>query len=213
MSVVPFSTPAVRAENPLPGFTSFKCSAPILYTRRSCRDALIQATLDADINAIEPLSPSAYRFGDAYFGFVAVVSGRRCAVILTEHDESPPRPPDGCQVAISLSRSNLLCDPVKTVSRMIWAHRDIPLPAGFVVRVMHRLHLAPDGMRLAELEDDLLDEPKRWVEFILTMVCSGLVTIDYRAHVTGRSLIRPRPDFDDRQLTMRWFDRVNTVPV
>lgn len=192
MSVVPFSKPAHHAAPPVPGFLSFKCDAPIFYNRRSCRDALIQATLDAHITNIEPLPAAAYGIGDAYFGFVAVIDDRRCAIILTEQDESTPTPPAGCQVAIALNRNNLLRDPGKTVARMIWSHRDTQVPAGFVVRVMRRLQLAAEGVRLGDLEDDLLDEPKRWVDFILAMACTGLVTLDFRTHITDATLVRPR---------------------
>lgn len=174
------------------GFTSFKCTAPIQYTRRCARDALIQASLEPEISSIEPLDGSNVGPEDTYFVFAVVTQGRRCAIILTEHTNAASlAPPDDCDAAVAINRASILADPVKTASRMIWAHREIQVPPLFSVRVMRRLKAGPAaGVRLGDLEDDLVDEPKRWVDYTLAMACLGSIAVEYRSPISDETLVR-----------------------
>lgn len=177
------------------GFASFKCTAPIQYMRRCARDALIQASLESEISSIEPLDVSNVGPEDAYFVFAVVTQGRRCAIILTDHTNGTSIvPPDDCHAAVAINRASILADPVKTAARTIWSYREIHVPPLFSVRLMRRLKAGPAaGLRLGDLEDDLVDEPKRWIDYTLAMACLGTIAIDYRSPITDETRVRINP--------------------
>ena len=193
--IVPFSAAYAAAPNPGGrGFTSFKCPTPIEYVRRCARDALIQATLEPEISSVEPLKSPRAVPDDTYFAFAVISHSRRCAIILTDvtTNESITAPED-CDVAVAINRASILAEPVKTTARTVWAHRDTIVPALFSVRLMRRLQDKPNGTRIIELEDALIDEPRRWVDFILALACRGLVTLDYRRPLTDHTLVSLGP--------------------
>lgn len=205
--ILPFSLPVNDvAATGSRGFTSFKCTAPIPYTRRCARDALIQASLETGISSIEPLDVSNFGPEDTYFVFAVVTQGRRCAIVLTDHTNGTSlSPPCDCDAAVAINRASILADPVKTASRMIWARREILVPPLFSVRVMRRLKDGPAaGLRLGDLEDDLVDEPKRWVDYTLAMACLGSLAVDYRSPITDETRVRINP-VQQSNATTHWL--------
>lgn len=199
--VVPFSTAFARTEAQSGrGFTSFKCTAPIEYSRRCSRDALVQASLEPEITAIEPLLVRNFGPADTYFAFAVVTQGRRCAIALTENTIGTSfDPPNNCDAVVAINRASILADPVKTTARMIWSHREIHVPPLFSVRLMRRLNAGPaTGLRLGDLEDDLVDEPKRWVDYTLAMACLGSIAVDYRSPITDETRVRINPIEQER---------------
>lgn len=202
--VVPFSIdPSSTEAQTGRGFTSFKCIAPIEYARRCSRDALIQATLEPEITAIEPLHAGNFGPCDTYFRFAVVTQGRRCAVALTESTIGTSfDPPSDCDAVVAINRASILVDPVKTTARTIWSHRDIQVPPLFSVRVMRKLKASgASGLRLGYLEEELIDEPKRWVDYTLAMACSGSIAVDYRSPLTDDTMVRVNPMQQGRSST------------
>lgn len=193
--VVRFSSHvASTADLPGRGFTSFKTNGPLEYTRRCARDALIQASLEPEITSIDPGPRVNFGPPDTYFSFCVVTQNRSCAVALTDHTNSMSfSPPPGCDVAIAINRASVLAEPAKTAARTIWAHRETQVPALFSVRVMRRLRESPSGLRLGELEESLVHEPKNWVAYTLALACNGLVVIDYRSPITDDTMVVLNP--------------------
>jgi hypothetical protein len=201
---LPFSETAANRLQNSRGFTSIKCAAPIQYTQRSARDALIQASLDPEVSSIEPLVQPERCPPDTYFSFAVVIHGKRCAIALTEAINCTFHAPHGCQVGLAIGRASILSDPAKTTARTIWACRETNLPPLFSVKLLTKLRAHPKGIRLGDLEEALVDEPKRWVDYTLAMVCAGLVTIDYRAPITDGSLVRIIPE-QPRRAAVHWI--------
>jgi len=193
--IVPFSTAFTPAAARVGrGFISFKTSAPIPYTQRCARDALIQASLEPEITSVEPLQRTNIGPADTYFAFAVVTQGHRCAIALTDQTNCTSfTPPDGYDAAIAINRASILADPVKTTARTIWSHRDTLVPPLFSVRVMRRLKENLSGQRLGDLEEDLVHEPKNWVAYTLAMACNGLVIVDYRSPITDETVVRVNP--------------------
>lgn len=193
MSVIPFTSTTRSAETNR-GFKSYKCSRSIEYTRRCCRDAMIQATLDPDVGQLfQSELPVSTPF-DTFFTFCVRIGDRNCIIALCDETNGTTfSPPPGFAVGLSVSRDSILAEPVLTTSRTIWSRREILVPPAFSVHLLKRLAREPNGMQLGGLEDDFVDEQPRWVDFIMAMACSGLVTLDCRQPVTDTTLIKPGP--------------------
>jgi hypothetical protein len=155
--------------------------------------------LEPEVTSIEALQAENVGPADTYFAFAVVTHGRRCAVALTEYTNGTAFvPPARCDATVAINRASILADPIKTAARTIWSHRDAQVPPLFSVRLMRLLKSHPDGVRLGDLEDDLIDEPKNWVGYTLAMACCGLVTVDYRSPVTDESMVRINPNRQHR---------------
>lgn len=177
------------------GFSSFKCVAPIEYTQRCSRDALIQASLEPCITAIESLSGAYDDRAGVYFAFAALIQDRRCAIALTNDNTTSNIPvPAGCEQVIPISRTQILADPVKTTTRTIWSHRETNVPPLFSVRVMRHLRDKPEGLRLGDLEEDLGGETGNWVKYTLAMACGGLLSVDFRSPISDQTAVRINPE-------------------
>ena len=199
--ILPFSAPYDARVAPVArGFFSYKCEQPIPYTRRVARDALVQATLEPDISCLAPLGGGDPVPQDAFFAFIATTQGKRCAVELCDKSNGLPfERPTGCDAAIAINVDSILAEPVLATARMIWSRRDELVPPGFILRLLKRLAAAADGVRLIDLEDELLEDPAKWVDFTLAMVCRGLVAIDYRKQLTHETVIRLGPTAGDKR--------------
>lgn len=185
---------APRTDQPSRGFTSYKTNGALEYTRRCARDALIQASLEPEISSIEPGPSVDFGPPDTYFGFCVVTQNRRCAVALTDITNSMSfAPPPGCDVAIAINRASILAEPAKTTARTIWSHRETQVPPLFSVRVIRRLRESPTGLRLGDLEENLVHEPKNWVAYTLALACNGLVVVDYRSPITDDTMVAFNP--------------------
>ncbi|MBD8066992.1 hypothetical protein IC608_16090 [Devosia sp. PTR5] len=202
--VLPYSATAANRLQNSRGFMSVKCATPIQYTQRSARDALIQASLDPEVSSIEPLVRPEHCPPDTYFSFAVVIHNKRCAIALTEAINCTFDPPHGCRVGLAIDRASILSDPAKTTARTIWACRETNLPPLFSVKLLGRLRAHPAGIRLGDLEETLVEEPERWVDYTLAMVCAGLVIIDYRAPITDESLVRINLE-QRRQTAFHWI--------
>lgn len=188
------------------GFNCFKSDGPIRYTRRCCRDALIQATLDPDIVRI--FEPDAARTTprDTFFNFGVEIGERRCLLALCDETNGETfSAPSGFDLGICFSRDAILAEPALTTSRTVWSRRDVLVPPAFSVRVLRRLAKAGSGLKLGELEDDLIDEPKRWVDFVLSMACAGLVSFDCRQPITDATTVALGPPNARRPVEKHWL--------
>lgn len=191
-NVIPFSTPTHPAENRR-GFKSFKTSSAIQYTQRCCRDALVQATLDPEVTGLFPYEGPAGP-ADMFFTFGVQIREQTCLLALCDATNGATfAPPLEFSVGLSVSRDSILAEPFLTATRTIWSKREVLVPPLFSVRLLKRLDREPGGLALGTLEDELVDEPKRWVDYILAMACRGLLTVDCRRPLTDLTLIKPAP--------------------
>lgn len=188
--VLSFSVPVTSPDTGR-GFNCFKSDGAIRYTRRCCRDALIQATLDPDIGRIFECSAAHTTPDDSFFSFGVEIGERRCLLALCDETtgETFSAPP-GFDLGICFNRDAILADPTLTTSRTVWSRRDVLVPPTFSVRLLKRLARVPNGLQLGSLEDDLADEQHRWVDYIMAMACSGLVAIDCRQPLTDATMVR-----------------------
>lgn len=188
--VIPFTSPTISAETNR-GFKSYKCSRSIEYTRRCCRDALIQATLDPDVDLLFQIELSIEKPADAFFTFCAQVGDRNCILALCdETDGATFTVPPGYAVGLSVNRKSILAEPVLTTSRTIWSRREILVPPAFSVRLLKRLAREPNGLQLGVLEDDFVDEQHRWADYLMAMACHGLLALDCRRPLTDATLVK-----------------------
>ena len=187
--VIPFAAANQPAETNR-GFKSFKTSRAIQYTRRCCRDALIQATLDPKVTRLLPYGgpPGA---PDAFFTFGVQIANRNCLLALCDETNGETFPPPGeFTLGLTVNRESILSEPVLTTTRTVWSKREVLVPPSFSIRVLK--HLAKDvtGLALGALEDELIDEPKRWIDYIMAMACNGLVTLDCRHPLTHATMVK-----------------------
>ena len=178
--VIPFTSPT-RSEETNRGFKSYKCSRSIEYTRRCCRDAMIQATLDPDVGQLfQSELPVSTPF-DTFFTFCVRIGDRNCVIALCDETNGTIfSVPSGFSIGLSVNRDSILAEPVLTTSRTVWSRREILVPPAFSVRLLKHLARVQNGVPLGGLEDEFADEQHRWVDFIMAMACGGLVSIDCR---------------------------------
>ena len=187
--VIPFATAFQRAETSR-GFRSFKTSRAIAYTRRCCRDALIQATLDPEVSRLllyegPPAAP------DAFFTFGVQIGDRKCLVALCDQTNGNTFPPPReFSLGLTVNKESILAEPVLTMTRTVWSKREVLVPPLFSVRVLKRLAKEATGLALGALEDELIGEPKRWVDYVMAMACNGLVTFDCRHPLTHATMVK-----------------------
>lgn len=187
--VTPFSTAILPAETSR-GFKSFKTSRAIQYTRRCCRDALIQATLDPEVTCLLPYTgpPGA---PDAFFAFGIRIADRNCLLALCEETNGQTfPPPEEFSLGLAVNKESILAEPVLTMTRTVWSKREVLVPPSFSVRVLKRLATDVTGLAIGALEDELIDEPKRWVDYVMAMACNGLVTLDCRHPLTHATIVK-----------------------
>src|SRR5688572_12273562 len=75
------------------GFMSFKCSSPIAFPDRCCRDVLIQATLDRQVQSLAPSTEIGPRSADAFFSFEAVMGDKLCLIEVCDTTSTTPFEP------------------------------------------------------------------------------------------------------------------------
>lgn len=203
--VLSFPRP-VQSPNTSRGFNCFKSEGPVRYTRRCCRDALIQATLDPDIVRIFASDVARTTPKDTFFNFGVEIGERRCLLALCDETtgETFSAPP-GFDLGICFNRDAILAEPTLTTSRTVWSRRDVLVPPSFAVRLLRRLAKTDAGLRLGELEDELIDEPKRWVDYVLSMVCAGLVSCDCRHAITDDTNVALGPPLGRRATEKHWL--------
>jgi len=175
------------------GFNSYKCKRPIEYTRRCCRDALIQATLDPHIEAIWQTDASVKLPRDAFFAFAVQTRGKPCIVALCDFSSEDVFAAHGFAFGITRGRGTVLSEPALTTARTIWSRRDVQVPPLFSVRVLKRLAKEPTGLFLGDLEDDLVDEPRLWVDYVMALACRGQLHLDHRAALTHETIVSLAP--------------------
>ncbi|QDZ10727.1 hypothetical protein [Devosia ginsengisoli] len=187
------------------GFKSFKSSRVIPYTRRCCRDALIQAALDPEVTRLFPYDAPAGTPPDTFFTFGVQIADRSCLLALCDETTGATfSPPDGFTLGFCLNRETILAEPILTTSRTVWSKREVLVPPLFSIRLLKRLASDPGGVALGTLEDDLVDEPIRWVDYVLAMACTGLVTVDCRQPLTHATLVKITTYQSDRS-SMHWL--------
>ncbi|MET3896090.1 hypothetical protein ABIB57_000014 [Devosia sp. UYZn731] len=188
------------------GFNCFKSDGPIRYTRRCCRDALIQATLDPDIVRIFEPDVARATPKDTFFQFGVEIGDRRCLLVLCDETTGEEvTAPSGFDLGICFNRDAILSEPALTTSRTVWSRRDVLVPPAFAVRLLGRLAKTDVGLKLGELEDELVDEPKRWVDYVLSMACAGLVTFDCRHAITEDTRVALGPPLGRRSGEKHWL--------
>lgn len=196
--VIPFAA-AIQPAETNRGFKSFKTSRAIPYTRRCCRDALIQATLDPEVTRLLPYEgpPGA---PDAFFTFGVQIADRNCLLALCDETNGKTfPPPEEFSLGLTVNRESILSEPVLTTTRTVWSRREVLVPPLFSVRVLKRLAMEPAGIELGALEDELVQEPSRWVDYVMAMACSGLVTVDCRRPLTDATAIKSGRTRQQRQ--------------
>lgn len=172
------------------GFNSFKCRAPIEYTRRCCRDALIQATLDRHVTEICSVPPITFGAPDAFFAFAATLGDKRCLVQLCDETNGVTFPaPDDFQLGLCLGRDHVLGDPTVTTCRMVWAHRGVLVPPLFELQLHRQLKLQSDGIPLEAIAEEARPAWPRWLDFTLALACQGKVTLGNVTNVDDRTRI------------------------
>lgn len=203
--VLSFPRPA-QSQDTRRGFNCFKSDGPIRYTKRCCRDALIQATLDPDIARIFECSAARTTPDDSFFSFGVEIGNRRCLLALCEITHGEPfTPPADLDLGMCFNRDAILAEPALTASRTVWSRRDVLVPPAFAVRVLRRLTKLGSGLKLGELEGDFVDEPKRWVDFVLSMACAGLVSFDCRHPITDDTTVALGPPLGRRSAEKHWL--------
>ena len=196
--IIPFAAANQPAETNR-GFKSFKTSRSIQYTRRCCRDALIQATLDPEITGIMPYEGSSGA-PDAFFMFAVQIADRNCLLALCEETNGRTfQPPRDFSFGLTVNRESILAEPVLTTARTIWSKREILVPPLFSIHVLKRLACEPAGVKLGALENDLAQEPTRWLDYIMAMACCGLVTMECRKHLTDETPVKSGLNLQQQQ--------------
>lgn len=183
-----------------PGFRSFKCTEPIAYTRRCCRDALIQSTLDPMIAALFPLAewPDAPR--DTFFLFGAKFKSTLWAIALCEVSSGVClQVPAGYEMGLALNRAQVLSEPRCSTVRAIWSRRNENVSPVFQIELLRLLSEQSDGVEIRELA--------AWppfihggIEAILSMATKGLLQLLYKDLLTDQTRIRLGPVAADYSL-------------
>jgi hypothetical protein len=174
----------LRVANDL--FVSAKTANPIPARHPALRDALIQASLDRQVRSIAYIAsalvaPKRFKLDavvvqrdDGRF-LLDVVPARRIRIsqeqrsaqlALTELDITP----------MILTAEDIRCEPRYANTRLVWSHRESPVPVGLRMRALQTL-LDEGAMPLGELLKSIRSEVDP-VPAILALACANLVYLD-----------------------------------
>ena len=173
---------------------SYKCTSPIVFPDRCCRDALIQATLDRQVQSLAPSTERGINLPNAIFSFEAVMGGKLCLIEVCDITTARRfQPPDRYDLGFTLSRNAVLSEPQLSSARTIWACKDLPVPAKLQIELIR--HLAPHqrGLRLLDLENLLAWDLSKWVDLALALVCRGTLQIESLVRINGQTRLLSRP--------------------
>ncbi|KKC34966.1 hypothetical protein [Devosia psychrophila] len=170
------------------GFMSFKCSSPITFPDRCCRDLLIQATLDRQVQSLAPSTWTDFCSSDAYFSFEAVMGGKRCLIEVCDATNAKPfEPPNRYDLGLTLSRTAILAEPRLSSARTIWACREMQVPLQFQFELIRFLTPHEKGLRLSDLESLLNLELSKWISQAPALVCRGTLQVESVSRINGQT--------------------------
>lgn len=169
---------------------SYKCSSPIAFPDRCCRDVLIQATLDRQVRSLAPSTEIGPISTDAFFSFEAVMGDKLCLIEVCDTTSATPfEPPARYDVGLTLSRTAILSEPQLSSARTIWACRNLQVPLPFEFNLIRILRSHPSGLRLSDLETLLAQDLSSWVGMALALACRGTLQLESAHRITGQTRI------------------------
>jgi hypothetical protein len=160
--------------------------------------------LDPEVTSLFPYERRAGA-PDAFFTFGVEVGERSCLLALCDTTNGKTfLPPVEFSLGLTVNRDSILAEPVLTTTRTIWSKREVLVPPLFSVRLLTRMAREAAGIALGELEDELADEPKRWVDYVMAMACVGLVTLDCRHPLTHATMVK-MGTYKDHRSSEHWL--------
>ncbi|WP_426434095.1 hypothetical protein [Bradyrhizobium genosp. P] len=171
-------------------FTSAKTSRPIRVDDIASRDALIRASLDPTIRAIES-SPDPASAGTPKATIVVRDDGRFEYGV----DQDEGEPYRRHLPALILTRRELYREPLFSNDRLIWSYKERRVSNGLRFQMLHAL--AVEGpMTLGDLIS-AVRIPRRSMAAAFAMACADLVELDDLASrpVGADTVIRCRSEF------------------
>ncbi|WP_235885744.1 hypothetical protein [Bradyrhizobium niftali] len=169
-------------------FISAKATSPIPARHPALRDALIQASLDPHVRSIVHVPSAdaiALQRDDGRF-LLDVVPARR---IRTSEEQQL------AQIAVAdlglksmvLTAEEVRREPRFTNGRLVWSHRNTPVPVGLRLRIL--LALRDEGpMPLGELLKSILSEVDP-APAVMALACANLVELDLLSQPLGPTTI------------------------
>lgn len=169
----------------MPGFRSFKTSAPILYPARWHHDLLIQLTLNPYVTGISPCSTKWPNGGLNLF----IDCGGEIFQLTAMRDE------DFNQLQfldshLFVKRSVVLSEPSLSNARAIWSTRRTPISPSNRLRVLERLAAHPSGLPISQLTNCIQNSSADPIDTILALVCLGLSILDLGLMLCPDTIIR-----------------------
>jgi len=161
-----------------PGFTSFKCSAPIAYPSRVCRDALIQATLDSAWDRLDPLpnSSGTQNDSDQMFGFFAWAGDKRFAIGI-DFPGDPATTADRKPRTLLFARQAILAEPHLSATRTIWSFKDRIVPLRLRLTILSSIQSIGGEIRVSDLAEIVPESKECVIESTFAMMCQGGITL------------------------------------
>ncbi len=179
-----------RESRSRPGFTSFKCSAPIRYPSRVCRDALIQATLDSAWDRLDPLpnSPGTQNDNDQIFGFFAWAGDKRFAIAIdfagdqiAAADQKPR--------TLLLARKAILAEPHLSATRAIWSFKDRIVPLRLRMNIASSVQSIGGEIRVSDLAESIPTSKTCIIEGIFAMLSQGEILLKRTSSDAAQTVI------------------------
>lgn len=182
-----------RESRSRPGFTSFKCSAPIRYPSRVCRDALIQATLDGAWDRLDPLtnSPGTQTDNDHMFGFFAWAGDKRFSIAIN-FPGGPVTASDLKPRTLLLAQKAILAEPHLSATRSIWSFKDRIVPLRLRMNILSRVQSSGGEIRVSDLAETIAESKAMVVESIFAMLCQGGITLQRTSADAAQTVISAR---------------------
>lgn len=159
-----------------PGFRSYKCSHPIKYPSRVCRDALIQATLDSAWDRLSSIGAIDEQQDTKRFGFYAWAGDKRHSVWIADSPSLIP-PSDGTSPTIFLSREAVLAEPQLSATRTIWSFRDHTTSLRLERRIKDCIKQSGGSIRIFQIQKVIPLPPDDITETIFSMLCRGILLL------------------------------------
>lgn len=176
-------------ERRYPGFSSFKTTSPIHYSRRWLRDVLIQVTLDPIVSTISPLSPPRVDEAlDAEFGFSALINAQDVVVLVTTEFHTAPLPPS----VVLLSRPEVQREPFLTTGRSIWRHKNVHVD---IEEIESARKSAAKRATFGDLIEGVSGPSEMKSSKILSMIANGhlLISLADQLNLNSPVLLGPAP--------------------
>lgn len=176
-----------------PGFSSYKTSEPIHYTKRWFRSALILSTLNERVTSLMPGGSSACTAGWAEFTYREVSERGITTVALTRLPAILVGALNLPQEIRAVARRDLAEEPLASSARNIWGRKRVSVAAADRYRIVDYLEAGGDRATFAEIVDLAHSSNGDPLDAVLSLLANGFLQMRLGDGITPGATVRLGP--------------------